>query len=109
MPLSCGTWAVVPGSFPSNCGPVRAIPSKFTNPNPVGTGPFTLKAFTPQLIDLAKNPNYWQPGKPVVSEIRYPSFNSNTSAELLLSRGEVDWTGLFTPNVQKKIGRASCR
>jgi len=76
-------------------------PSKYADDSPVGTGPFTLKSFSPQLIDLQKNPNYWQPGKPAVNEIRYPSFNSNTSAELLLSRGDVDWTGLFTPNIQQ--------
>lgn len=76
-------------------------PSKYVDEKPVGTGPFTLKSFTPQLIDLAKNPNYWQPGKPEVTEIRYPSFNSNTSAELLLSKGGIDWTGLFTPNIKQ--------
>lgn len=76
-------------------------PTKFADDNPVGTGPFLLKSFSPQLIDLKKNPGYWQTGKPAVNEIRYPSFNSNTSAELLLTRGDVDWTGLFTPNIEK--------
>lgn len=76
-------------------------PTKFADVNPVGTGPFVLKSFAPQLIDLKKNPNYWQPGKPAVDEIHYPSFNSNTSAELLLQRGSVDWTGLFTPNIEQ--------
>jgi peptide/nickel transport system substrate-binding protein len=76
-------------------------PTKFADVNPIGTGPFLLKSFSPQLIDLKKNPTYWQPGKPAVNEIRYPSFNSNTSAELLLTRGDVDWTGLFTPNIQQ--------
>jgi peptide/nickel transport system substrate-binding protein len=36
-----------------------------------------------------------------VTELRFPSFNSNTSAELLLSRGDLDWTGLFTPDIEK--------
>ncbi|HEX7737831.1 MAG TPA: ABC transporter substrate-binding protein [Ktedonobacteraceae bacterium] len=76
-------------------------PTKFVDANPAGTGPFLLKSFTPQLIDLKKNPNYWLAGKPAVNEIRYPSFNSNTSAELLLARGDVDWTGLFTPNIEQ--------
>lgn len=76
-------------------------PTKFADDNPVGTGPFLLKSFTPQLIDLKKNPTYWQPGKPVISEVRYPAFDSNTSAELLLARGDVDWTGLYTPNIQQ--------
>jgi peptide/nickel transport system substrate-binding protein len=90
------TW-IVPKHLWSSVGD----PTKYTDPQPVGTGPFTLKSFTPQLIDLVKNPNYWQPGKPLVTELRYPSFNSNTSAELLLSRNEVDWTGLYTPDIQQ--------
>jgi peptide/nickel transport system substrate-binding protein len=76
-------------------------PTTATNPQPVGTGPFTLKSFTPQLYVLGKNAHYWQPGKPYVNELRYPAYNSNTSADLLLSQGAVDWTGLFTPNIEK--------
>jgi peptide/nickel transport system substrate-binding protein len=76
-------------------------PVTYTNPNPVGTGPFVLKSFSPQLYVFERNPNFWQPGKPYINEIRYPSFNSNTSADLLLSQGTVDWTGLFTPNIDK--------
>lgn len=76
-------------------------PTRYIDAQPVGTGPFTLKSFAPQLIDLVKNPHYWQPGKPEVSEIHYPAFNSNTSAQLVLSQGNVSWTGLFTPNVQQ--------
>lgn len=76
-------------------------PVTYTNPNPVGTGPFVFKSFTPQLYVLERNPHYWQPGKPYINEIRYPAFNSNTSADLLLSQGSVDWTGLFTPDVNK--------
>ena len=76
-------------------------PSNYTNPNPIGTGPFTLKSFTPQLIDLVKNNNYWQPGKPVVQEVRYPSYSSATSTSLVLSQGKLDWAGLYTPNIQQ--------
>ncbi|HLW03475.1 MAG TPA: ABC transporter substrate-binding protein [Ktedonobacterales bacterium] len=76
-------------------------PSTDANPNPVGTGPFALKSFDPQLYVLGKNAHYWQPGKPYVDELRYPAYNSNTSADLLLSQGQVDWTGLYTPNINK--------
>jgi len=89
------TW-IVPQHLWSSVGD----PTKYTNPNPVGTGPYTLKSFTPQLIDLTRNTHYWGGNVPV-AEIRYPSFDSNTSAELLLSRNEVDWTGLYTPNIQQ--------
>ncbi len=76
-------------------------PTQYTNNNPVGTGPFVLKSFTPEIYKLAKNPNYWQPGRPAVDELDYPAFDSNTSTELLLSRGTLDWNGQFTPNIQK--------
>jgi peptide/nickel transport system substrate-binding protein len=69
--------------------------------NPIGTGPFVLKSFDPQLYVLGKNPHYWQPGKPYVDELRYPAYNSNTSADLLLSQGSVNWTGIFTPNIER--------
>ncbi|HEY5003626.1 MAG TPA: ABC transporter substrate-binding protein [Ktedonobacteraceae bacterium] len=94
--LAGQTWIVSKHGYAS-----AGDPTKYADINPIGTGPFLLKSFSPQLIDLKKNPTYWQPGKPAVSEIRYPSFNSNTSAELLLTRGDVDWTGLFTPNIQQ--------
>jgi peptide/nickel transport system substrate-binding protein len=76
-------------------------PSKFADPDPIGTGPYVLKSFTPQLQVLKKNPSFWQPGKPQVEELRFPAFNGNTSAELLLSNGTLDWTGLYTPNIEK--------
>lgn len=92
-----GTTWIVPKHIWQSVGD----PTKFTNPNPVGTGPFTLKSFAPQMIDYVKNPNYWQPGKPAVSEVKYPAFNSNTNSELLMDRGEFDWSGIFTPNIEK--------
>ena len=76
-------------------------PVLYTDPNPVGTGPFTLKSFDPQLYVFAKNAHYWQPGKPYVDAVRYPAYTSNTSADLLLSQASVDWTGVFSPNLEK--------
>jgi peptide/nickel transport system substrate-binding protein len=76
-------------------------PSKYTDAVPVGTGPFVFKSFTPQLIDLAKNPQYWQPGKPIVPEIRYPAFDGNTTAEPAMDTDQTDWNGLYTPDVNK--------
>ncbi|HET9922095.1 MAG TPA: ABC transporter substrate-binding protein [Ktedonobacteraceae bacterium] len=75
--------------------------SQYADPNPVGTGPYLLKSFTPQIYTMVKNPHYWQPGKPTVNEITFPAFNSNTSAELALNRGDIQWTGLYIPNLQQ--------
>jgi peptide/nickel transport system substrate-binding protein len=76
-------------------------PTMQTNSHPVGTGPFVLKSFSPQLYVLGRNPHYWQQGKPYIDELRYPAYTSNIGADLLLSQGAVDWTGLFTPNIQQ--------
>ncbi|HZU69920.1 MAG TPA: ABC transporter substrate-binding protein [Ktedonobacteraceae bacterium] len=80
---------------------VKGDPSQFADPNPVGTGPYLFHTFTPQLVTLVKNPNFWQPGKPQVNELEFPAFDSNDSAELALDRGTVDWAGLYIPNIQQ--------
>src|SRR5207244_11715667 len=64
-------------------------------------GPYHVKSFNTQLVVLSKNPKFWQPGKPEVTELKIPSFNSNTSAELALQKGQIDWTNLYIPNIQK--------
>lgn len=91
------TW-IVPKHIFSSVGD----PSKFTNvDNPVGTGPYKVKSFSPQLIVYTKNTNYWQTGKPEVEELHYPSYNSNTSVELDLDKGDIDWAGLYTPKIDQ--------
>jgi peptide/nickel transport system substrate-binding protein len=80
---------------------VKDDPAKFDDPDPVGTGPLKLKSFTPQLVVLEKNPKFRQASKVVVTELRIPAFDSNTSAELALQKGEIDWTNLYIPNIQK--------
>ncbi len=75
--------------------------SKYADPNPVGTGPYVVKSFTPQLVTLAKNPSFWQADKVQVQEVRYPAFDSNTSAELAMDQGTVDWAGIYTADIQK--------
>ncbi len=80
---------------------VKGDPSQYADPNPIGTGPYVVKSFTPQLVILTKNAKFWQPGKPEVAEIKIPSYSSNTSAELALEKNQIDWTNLFIPNVDK--------
>jgi peptide/nickel transport system substrate-binding protein len=71
----------------------------FTNPNPVGTGPFTrVKTLSSESIDLGRNPYYWQKGRPAYSTIR---FVDNTNAVSGLQSGQFDWDSAFVPNVQK--------
>lgn len=75
-------------------------PVKFTNENPVGTGPFTqVSNFQAQTYTIEKNPNYWQPGKPAFKGIRCPAFASNDQANLQLADGVVDWAAGGFPNI----------
>ena len=77
-------------------------PVKFTNPYPVGTGPFTeVTQFKNQIWELSKNPNYWQEGKPKIEKLRFPAFLSNEQATIALINGEVDWSGNFIPAIDR--------
>jgi peptide/nickel transport system substrate-binding protein len=76
-------------------------PSKDLNSHPVGTGPYVLSSFSPQLITLTANPHYWQPGLPKVKTLKYPAFDSNTSAEVVLNDSQIDWAGVAYPNIKQ--------
>ena len=89
--------AIVPQAIWSKAG----NPATYTDPNPVGTGPFVLGSFTPQGITLKKNPNYWQASSVHVPSVDFPVYTSNTGALDALFSGQIDWTGNFIPGLQK--------
>ena len=77
-------------------------PATYTNPNPVGSGPFNrVGRFSTQDYVLNKNPNYWQPGMPKIACMEYVQAASNDAALALIQSGQVDWTHNFVPNVDK--------
>lgn len=76
-------------------------PTTETNPNPVGTGPFKLGTFSAQVYTLVKNSKYWQSGKPFIDGIRFPAYDANAAADLLLSTGQLDWSGVFSSDLDK--------
>ena len=78
-------------------------PATFTNPNPVGTGPFKLLNFTPQGFTLQRNPGYWQASKLHVDKVYFPVYTSNNGALSALYAGQIDWTGNFIPGLQKNF------
>jgi peptide/nickel transport system substrate-binding protein len=67
-------------------------PVKYTNPHPVGTGPFLLKSYTSFQVTYAKNPNYWMTGKPYLNGVTMTAVKSNTTAELLVLNGDDAYT-----------------
>jgi peptide/nickel transport system substrate-binding protein len=80
-----------------------ANPATFTDPTPVGTGPFKLGSFTPQGFTLVKNTSYWQASSVKVPKVFFPVYTSNTGAYSALDSGQIDWTGNFIPGLQKSF------
>ena len=66
-------------------------PVTFTNPTPVGTGPYALKSFTSQVITLQKNTHYWQKDSPKVNTVQYLSYDSESSMDAAIEGKQVDW------------------
>jgi peptide/nickel transport system substrate-binding protein len=74
----------------------------FTNPRPVGSGPFTrITRFNGQDYVLGKNLHYWQKGLPRVPCIERLAAAGNDAALLQIVSGQADWTHNFVPNVER--------
>jgi peptide/nickel transport system substrate-binding protein len=76
-------------------------PTAFTDPDPIGTGPYTLGAFSPQGFTMVRNPNYWQESKVKVPKVYFPVYTSNTGALSALFAGQIDWTGNYIPSLER--------
>ncbi|ACY14038.1 ABC transporter substrate-binding protein [Haliangium ochraceum] len=74
-------------------------PATHTNKAPVGSGPYTLKSFTPQTttLTLRSDGGYWQ-DLPAVEELRYTSYLDNNAQTTALSDGSSEWSFVFIPN-----------
>jgi len=87
---------------PAHIWDAQDDPSKFTNPEPVGTGPYTeVTNFQAQSFDLLKNPHYWQPEQQRIEGIRMLAFAGNDGANLAAANGDVDWSPQFIPNIEE--------
>ena len=67
--------------------------------DPVGSGPYTLKTFTPQTVTLDVRKEYWQ-DLPKVKELRYTSYNDNNAQTTALANGSSEWAFTFISNYQ---------
>ena len=75
-------------------------PATEADKNPIGSGPYTLKTFTPQTTTLVERASgYWQP-LPQVKELRYTSYTDNNAETTALATGATEWSFVFIPNVK---------
>ena len=66
--------------------------------SPVGTGPFTLKSFVKGgNVSLARNPHYWQVGKPYLDAVDFVYINDDNQRVLQLKSGEVQVISAVPP------------
>jgi peptide/nickel transport system substrate-binding protein len=75
-------------------------PTTNQNTEPVGTGAFQLKEFNSQNYVLAANEDYWG-GRPAIDSVRYISLTGNQSATDTLLSGQIDWAGIFLPDIDE--------
>ena len=73
---------------------------------PIGTGPFKVAEFKPNdVIRLAKNRDYWKPGRPYLDAIEWRIMHSQATRTLSFMSGQIDLTGPsdVSPNILKDI------
>jgi peptide/nickel transport system substrate-binding protein len=79
------------------------------NSRPVGTGPFKFVSFNPgQQSVFARNPDYWQEGKPYVDKVIVnSSFADENSRKNALLSGAIDIAPILPPLVAKSLESSS--
>jgi peptide/nickel transport system substrate-binding protein len=75
-------------------------PLTWPDAHPIGTGPYTIGACTPQNVEYLKNPNFWQPGLPKFDKVELPAIITNDVSNEELANGQAQWGGQFIPNIK---------
>jgi peptide/nickel transport system substrate-binding protein len=82
-------------------GEAASKPNTWADPKPVGTGPYTVNSCSSNNIEYVANDSFWQPGKPYVQKVEYPSYLDNNPANLDLQSGKAQWGGQYIPNINQ--------
>ncbi len=95
--------------YPCHVSPVQM------RQHPIGTGPFKFVEFKPnEYIKVARNPDYWKPGRPYLDGIEYDIVPNRSTAILGFIAGQFDmtWPYSVTPplvrDVKKQDPTAIC-
>src|SRR5437879_3550288 len=69
------------------------VPARDMRQHPIGTGPFKFVDFKPnEYIKLARNPDYWKPGRPYLDGVEYTIIPNRSTAILAFIAGKFDMT-----------------
>ena len=75
-------------------------PTTDTVTNPIGTGPYVLKTFTPATVTLtARTSGYWQ-ALPKVATLHYGTYTGNDTETAALVNGQTEWSYVFIPDAK---------
>jgi peptide/nickel transport system substrate-binding protein len=94
--------------------PYHVSPSQMRS-HPIGTGPFKFVEYKPnEDIKVARNPDYWKPGRPYLDGIEYTIIKDPSTANLAFIAGKFDITfpyNLTIPllrNIESQMPQAIC-
>jgi peptide/nickel transport system substrate-binding protein len=72
------------------------VPAREMRQHPIGTGPFKFVEFKPnEYIKVARNPDYWKPGRPYLDGIEYTIMREPGPRDLAFYAGKFDMTTPF--------------
>ncbi len=72
------------------------VPARDMRQHPIGTGPFKFVEFKPNdSIKLARNPDYWKPGRPYLDGIEYTIMREIAPRNLAFFAGKFDVTSPY--------------
>jgi peptide/nickel transport system substrate-binding protein len=92
------------------------VPPAQMRQHPVGTGPFKFIEYKPnEHIKVARNPDYWKPGRPYLDAIDYIIVANRSTAILGFTAGQFDVTWPFSvtipllKDVKSQAPQANCQ
>jgi peptide/nickel transport system substrate-binding protein len=74
--------------------------------HPIGTGPFKFVEFKPnESVKVARNPDYWKPGRPYLDAVEYTLMSTPATAILAFAAGKFDraWQGIMSIPLMKQL------
>jgi peptide/nickel transport system substrate-binding protein len=91
------------------------VPPQEMRQHPIGTGPFKFVSYKPgESIRLARNPDYWKPGRPYLDGIEWTIIPNRSTALLAFVAGKLDMTFPYEvtvpllKDIQRQDPRAIC-